>query len=104
MEWWDGVEPEVEKLARKIAERHGHSPDTMCLPYQPSMFVTSSGGACMINSPDTRPLWTFEVAVARHALAAKDEQAVEDVVALPEQDNTFVDTWRTETGLDAQET
>ncbi len=101
--WWAGVDPEVERLARRIAERHGVPVDTPALPYPPVMFQTGTGEACVISQNDMRPLWTYYTNMARHALEMRDDQAITDVVG-PEggtyKDETPDDKWRADRGLE----
>ena len=105
--WWTSVEPEVERLAKRIAARHGHPVDTLALPYMPLLFTTGGGDACIITEGDMRPLWTFEVNVARHALEQRDTASVEAVMQMTDME-TFSEAspdeaWRKETGLDGTE-
>jgi len=103
--WFGSVPPPVEKLARRLAAHHGIPVDDLCIPNEPYVLSTPSGPCCPVPAQAIRPLWTFYIHIAQYALEAKNEQAVEDVLVMPEG---FVDTqtpdekWRTETGLEGE--
>lgn len=106
--WWASVDPEVERLAKRIATRHGYPVDTMALPYMPLVIQTGGGeAACVISQNDMRPLWTFEINVARQALEMRDDQDVTDILQMGETPEPKVSPdkqWRLERGLDDEAT
>ena len=99
--WWQTLEPDVEALARKIAARHGAVVDTLCLPFPPYEYVTGGGVAYMIDLESARPLWTFDVWLAREALeAAKSGGPLAPVKEEEGGDLPPTTVWKQGVGLD----
>jgi len=104
--WWQDLPPEVEALARKIAARYGADVDRLAMPYIPALVESSGGTAALIDLTSARPLWTFEVHLARYALQMRDEMAVEQALPPAIPVGIFTDPtdptekWRQERGLD----
>jgi hypothetical protein len=109
--WWNQTEAPVADLAKRLALRFGHGDADVCLPYPAQIVAFPSGEATMVRNADLVPVWSQFIDLARHALATRDEQAVDAVVGrpMPAPDDlpvTFTDdpdaAWRRERGLDGE--
>lgn len=62
------VDPEIEKLARKLVETSGANPDLLVQNGSPQVYGTSTGMAFAVDPSLARPLWSFYTDAATVAL------------------------------------
>ena len=85
-EWWQTIDDaEAVHLAKKLVPLFmAMPPETMVLPYEPQMHVVPGRPVIVVPAGQLVPLWTRFLSVARAALNARDEVAIEATLAMPD--------------------